>query len=171
MCGKGRLVGKTTIAQAVSALLQRDGLSHTFIDVDALTCTYPRPSNDPFNSDLALDCLSSIWAKCHQRGSRNLIIARVVENQGEVEDVARATGLPSLTVCRLTAPQDTLLARIRARAAGSNIAWQEERAIQLAESLKTAGIEEVVVATEGRTPADIAQVVGSMVPWVGRPRG
>jgi shikimate kinase len=36
-------VGKTTVGQDVSNLLERSNAAHSFIDLDAMAQTYPRP--------------------------------------------------------------------------------------------------------------------------------
>jgi deoxyadenosine/deoxycytidine kinase len=41
-------VGKTTVAQEISNLLDRSNTAHTFVDLDALTQTYTRPPDDPY---------------------------------------------------------------------------------------------------------------------------
>ncbi|MEP1539436.1 MAG: AAA family ATPase [Paracoccaceae bacterium] len=158
-------VGKTSIAETISALLQVDNVPHTFIDLDALTYTYPRSVSDPFNSALALESLTSIWAHCRKRGSRNLVIARVVESASDVEDIANAIGVSRPILCRLTAPDQTLLKRIRNRNTGSNIPWQESRSLQLSAAMKDDGIEGFCIATEGRSMTEIATEISQLVTW------
>lgn len=72
-------VGKTTVGNEVSNVLNRQGIAHTFIDIDSLAETYPRPPDDRFGNRLALLNLRDVWANCVAAGSRNLIVARVVE--------------------------------------------------------------------------------------------
>ena len=43
-------VGKTTVANELSTLLEVDGIAHTFVDLDALTYTFPRSASDAFGA-------------------------------------------------------------------------------------------------------------------------
>ena len=158
-------VGKTSIAETISALLQADHVPHTFIDLDALTYTYPRSASDPFNSTLALESLASIWTHCRKRGSKNLVIARVIESASDVADIAKATGISRPILCRLAASDQTLIKRIRNRNTGSNITWQESRSLQLSTAMKDAEIEDFCVVTEGRSMTEIATEISQLVTW------
>ena len=52
-------VGKTTVAQELSALLVTNSVAHTFVDLDALTHTYPPLERRPFWPDTRLEKLAS----------------------------------------------------------------------------------------------------------------
>lgn len=54
-------VGKTTIGQEISNLLDRQGVAHSFIDLDALTQTYPRPADNRYGYRLAFRNLRAVW--------------------------------------------------------------------------------------------------------------
>ncbi|MBE9028535.1 ATP-binding protein [filamentous cyanobacterium LEGE 11480] len=47
-------VGKTSVANAVSEELIHHAIPHTFVDLDQLRYTYPRPIGDRFGSQLGL---------------------------------------------------------------------------------------------------------------------
>ena len=74
-------VGKTTVGNELSTSLERRRVAHTFIDLDTLAETYPRPPGDRFGNRLALLNLRDVWINCAAAGSRNLIVARVVETR------------------------------------------------------------------------------------------
>ena len=61
--------GKTTIGNEVSSSLERQGVAHTFIDMDTLAETYPRPPDARFGDRLALLNLCDVWANCAATGS------------------------------------------------------------------------------------------------------
>lgn len=158
-------VGKTSIAGAVSSLLQEENVPHTFIDLDALTYTYPRIENDPFNSALALESLAAIWTNCRKRGSKNLVVSRVIEKRSDAEAIADVVNISNPVLCRLTASDSTLQGRIRARKSGSNISWQENRSAQLSAAMDRAQIEDFCIATEDRSITDIATEINQLMTW------
>jgi len=53
-------VGKTTVAEELNSILSREGIAHTYIDLDVLAETYPRLADDRFNSRLALRNLRDV---------------------------------------------------------------------------------------------------------------
>ncbi|RYH00737.1 hypothetical protein EU805_16960 [Salipiger sp. IMCC34102] len=158
-------VGKTSVAGAVSSLLQEENVPHTFIDLDALTYTYPRIETDPFNSSLALEILTAMWANCRKRGSKNLVIARVIEKRSDAEAIADAVNIYNPVLCRLTASASTLKERIRMRKAGSNISWQENRSIQLSTAMEKSKIEDFCISTQDRSITDIVMEINQFMTW------
>ena len=159
-------VGKTTIGQEVSAALKQRRVAHTFVDMDCLAATYPRPWDDRFGTRLALLNLRDVWANCSAAGSRNLIISRVVETQHDVEDIQRMVPNSRPVVCLLRASNRTLLERVRSRELGSGRSWHEARAIELAQSLERDAPADFVIDTEGLPLPRIADEVAAKVDWV-----
>ncbi len=158
-------VGKTTVAAEVSFQLERVAVAHTLIDLDALAATYPRSADDPFGSTLARANLQGMWQNCAAAGSRNVIIARVIEVSAEVDAIAQCIPGAAPTVCRLTAGDATLLHRVRQREVGSARAWHEARAVQLAQSLRQSGPTDFAVDTEGRPVPEIAAEIVAALFW------
>lgn len=158
-------VGKTTIANELSTLLEADGIPHTFVDLDALAYTFPRSAADPFGDALALENLGAVWTNCRRRGARNLIVPRVVETREYPRKVADSVGVPDPLVCRLTASDRTLLQRVRTREIGSNLVWHEERSLRLSAELAKSGFEDFCVATDDRSITGIATEIRQRVDW------
>ena len=158
-------VGKTTIGQEISTLLDGWNIAHTFIDLDALTQTYPRPPDDRFGYRLAFLNLRDVWANSVSAGSRNLIVARVVETRSRLEEIERALPGCKSTICQLRASNETLLERVRKRELGSGRDWHERRALDLALLLRKNGPADFVVETDGRSPPDIASDIAAHVTW------
>lgn len=158
-------VGKTTVAAEVSFQLERVAVAHTLIDLDALAATYPRSPDDPFGSNLARDNLRGMWPNCAAAGSRNVIIARVIEVSAEVDAIAQCIPGAVPTVCRLTAGDATLLHRVRQREVGSECAWHEARALQLAQFLRQTGPTDFTVDTERRPVQEIAAEIVAALSW------
>jgi DNA polymerase III delta prime subunit len=158
-------VGKTTVGNEVSSSLERRGVAHTFIDMDALAWTYPRPPDDRFGKKLALLNLRDVWTNCAAKGSHNLIIARVIETRQDVEQIERAVPGARSLVCQLRANDETLIDRVRTRELGSGRDWHEARALELARSLQNKAPADFVVDTDGRLVSDIADEIVGQVEW------
>ncbi|NIA70064.1 hypothetical protein HBA54_15775 [Pelagibius litoralis] len=159
-------MGKTTIGSEISASLSRSKVAHTFLDMDALAETYPRPPDDRFASRLALLNLRDVWTNCSAAGSRNLIVARVIETQHELEEIRRRIPNSRSTICQLRASDETLIERVRTRELGSGRNWHEARAVELSRSLQRSAPADFLVDTEGRSPLDIADEVVARINWV-----
>lgn len=145
--------------------LRKRKVAHSFIDLDALAETFPRPKDDPYGSRLALRNLRDVWANCTAAGSRNLVVARVVETDSDLEGIRAAIPGSQATVCLLRATDDALLSRIRKREVGSGLAWHEQRTLELADSLEKCGPFDFVVDTDQRQPPDIAREIVDQVQW------
>ena len=158
-------VGKTSVGNEVSVQLEDRGVAHTFVDLDALAMTFPRPPDDPFASRLACANLRDMWRNCAAAGSKNLIIARVVESPRHVEDIQNVLPPSAATVCQLTASDETLATRVGQREIGAEYEWHADRAVQLARSLPTAAPPDFFVETDGRTVTEIARDVVARVDW------
>ena len=111
-------VGKTTVADEVSTLID-DRIPHTFLDLDALCQTYPRPPGDRFGSILGLQNLRSAWANARASGSLNLILPRVVETTQELDQIAACIPGAAPLICQLEATPATLETRLKGREIGS----------------------------------------------------
>jgi len=158
-------VGKTTIGNEVSSVLERREVAHTFIDMDALAQTYPRSPKDRFGDELALVNLRAVWANCVAAGSENLIVARIVEARRNVEDIQRAVPGSRLLVCQLRATKESLIERVRKRELGAGRDRHEARALELAQSLRNKAPADFIVETEGRSVPDIADEIVEQVEW------
>lgn len=158
-------VGKTTLGQEINTILNEHGVAHSFVDLDMLAETYPRPARDRFNKKLALRNLRDVWKNCAAVGSRNIVIPRVVEVQNDVDDICRAVPGSSPVICQLRASDETLKQRVRKRETGSGLAWHEARSLELARLLRDTAPRDFDIDTENRPPIDIAKEVVSLVEW------
>lgn len=157
-------VGKTTVGDELTYVLEERGVSHTFVDLDGLTHTFPRPEEDPFGEGLALQNLRDVWRNSAEAGSRNLIVARVVEDDGSLQRLCDAVPGAEVRLVRLRASSEQLLQRVRSREIGSGGAWHERRSLALAERLE--GHEpDRVVDTDARSPRDVATELAEFVRW------
>ena len=158
-------VGKTTVGHELSVQLSDAAIAHTFVDLDALAYTFPRPPDDPFGSRLAHANLAALWANARAVGAKNLVVARVVETPAGVADIVQAVPGAAPIVCQLSAGDASLRARVATREIGSSHDWHADRAIELARSLAAASPADFIVDTDARPVADIAGEVLSRVDW------
>lgn len=158
-------VGKTSTAQELSHRLEARGVPHTFVDLDGLAASFPRPDDDPYGTDLALTNLRSIWANAQVRGSRNLIIARTIETQTGLDAISTAIPGSAPLLYQLDACADALLVRVRKRETGSGREWHEARALSLMDSLRTAGLADMLINTDGRSIRTIAEEIDRQTAW------
>ncbi len=82
-------VGKTTVGSEISALLNRAGEPHAFVDMDSLRWCHPSPPHDPFNIALAMRNLAAVWANFRAAGAGRLILADVLESRDDLADTAQ----------------------------------------------------------------------------------
>ncbi|MCR9077755.1 MAG: KTI12 family protein [Hyphomonadaceae bacterium] len=152
-------VGKTTVADELSGLLEADGVSHTFIDLDGLSKTYPRPSGDKFGERIALKNLTDVWTNARELGVKTLILARVIETREGAERIAIAVGASTVCVVQLNASDSALLSRVRRREIGRARTWHEQRALELSMQLRGCGVADVELETDDKTATEIANEV------------
>ena len=157
-------VGKTTVGDELTYVLEERGVPHTFVDLDGLTHTFPRPEEDPFGEELAMQNLSDVWRNSAAAGSRNLIVARVIEIDGSLRRVHDAVPGAEVRLVRLRASFEELRQRVRSREIGPGRAWHERRSLELAERLE-AREHDRVVDTDARSPRDVATELADLVRW------
>ena len=158
-------VGKTSVGAALSRQMRQDDVPHCFVDMDALTHTYPRPDHDPFGTQIALAALGPLWSKARAAGARHLIVPRVIERRAEAEAIAQATNHESYTLVRLFADEATLHSRLRPREPEEEHAWYLNRATQLAASLARAALEDLCLDTTDKLVSEVATEIRSNLFW------
>lgn len=158
--------GKTTVAEVVADLLRERGVPYAWIDVDALRRAHPTDDDDPFGQAVALDHLAAMAGVLRRRGYRHVVLAEVVERVADRELYERAFDGADLTVVRLTASEETRLARLAAREPDPWRDWHLARTVELAAILETAGVDDAVVDNDGTRPLrDVAREVLAAAGW------
>lgn len=158
-------VGKTSVASELSIHLEERGIAHTVVDLDALTMTFPRPAHDPFGEALAVRNLNAVWSNARSdAGSKNLIVARVIESERQLAGLQVALPHSVITLVRLTASDDVLRRRVRQREIGSATDWHEQRSADLAASLATVP-SDATIDTSGKAVASVAAQLLDLVRW------
>ena len=156
-------VGKTTVGEELSGRLEADGISHTFIDLDGLSKTFPRPTGDTFGEQIALKNLADVWRNARDLGVRNLIIARVIETREGAQRIAQAVGASTSCVVQLNASDSTLLTRVQRREIGAAQKWHEQRALELSSQMRNSNVSDIELDTDHKTVADIAKEIRMLI--------
>ncbi|MEM7215471.1 MAG: hypothetical protein AAF423_08010 [Pseudomonadota bacterium] len=158
-------VGKTSTGEEVSNILVRRNIAHTLIDLDCLAETYPRPENDKYGTILAYRNLARVWENCQAAGSKNLVVARVIESNKDTQAICSSVPYSKPIVCQLIASDTTLIDRVRKREIGSGLEHHEKRSLELASSLGENAPADFVVDTNGKTIVEIASRVVNEIVW------
>ena len=158
-------VGKSTIAAEANEALADAGVANAAIDLDALTWLWP--SSSAYNSDLMFENLGALWPNYRAHGAERLVLARVLEDRSELERYRAVVPGAELVVCRLVAPQDLRVERIRTRMpAGPSRDWHERRTVELEESFQRSGVEDFAVTNDHRSPREVAMEVLDHAGWI-----
>ncbi len=160
-------VGKTSVGWELTECLEEAGIPHTFVDYDVLRATYPRPAGDRWGNKLGYKNLADIWRNCAEAGSRNLIIADVVEDSSTVDALNTCVPDASITVVQLSATTETLAERVRQRELGTGLEWHLNRSMELAELLTRPSVPaDLRQETDGLSLRDIAASIQSKINWL-----
>lgn len=157
-------VGKTTVAAALSDLLNEQGLAHAVIDMDWLHWCHPSPAADPFHLALGLRNLRTVWTNYRAAGAQRLVLVDIVETQEGRATYYTALPDSDIRIVRLTAPLPVLHARLAARESGTSLAWHRRRAAELSELMEAQAVGDWVIETANRTAAEVA---GAVLAWTG----
>lgn len=152
--------GKSSVALAISDLLNAAERPHALIDMDALRACFPSPPDDPFNMALGLRNLTAVWANYRTMGAERLIVADVVETQADIDGYRRAIPGAAIQVVRLNAKIETLHRRLERRERDDDsLAWHKNRAIELTALMNERGLEDFLIDTDGKTIPEIAREI------------
>lgn len=154
-------VGKTSVADAVGALLTDAGIPNAVMDLDRLCQSWPVPAGDPFNFDMLLRNLRCVAGNYLDAGATRLVLAGVAESRDDRKRYREAVGT-DLVVCRLRAHLPTVRQRLAHRHGDDHSAlrWHLDRAGELDQILDQARVEDFAVdATDSSITATAATVL------------
>jgi len=155
-------VGKSTAAFALHDLLAAHDVRHAVVEGDALDLAHPFPH------DLAVENLAAIWARYRARGYRRLVVTNTVAVL-EARMYAAAMGdAPRVTSVLLTAGDDVARERLARREHGASYDAHVHRSDAAAVRLDAqVGSDVHRVATDGRTPDEVAAELARLAGWLG----
>jgi len=159
--------GKSSVAEALSALEAKRDHNHAVIDLDHIRRAWPAPEGDRFNHELEIANLRALVVNYRRAGIKHFILAGVVEEVGEVARYEAALQSRGLLICRLEADPETLAKRLRLRH-GSNLAeldWHLGRAGELAAILRAASIDHLTLDNSAGSSMATATIVQEKAGW------
>ncbi len=157
--------GKTTVLSEASDLLARAGIPHAAIDLDWLAVMHPQ--QDAYGQRLVFANLAAVWPNYVAAGAERLIVAKVIENENELDLYRTAVPGASPVVCRLTAPIALMHQRLRVREPGMFQGQALARSTELDGILESAAIEHFTVDNgPGRHVTDVAREMLTRARWL-----
>ena len=167
-------IGKSTLCYELSAQLAAAHVAHAVIETDELDRVHPRPTREelerlqPGTTDVSALNLAAIWSTYRALGHRRLIMSGVMlRPEADRQWIRAAIPGAEIVVVRLVATETTLSRRLAQREIGSGAEEQLRRTLwqarRMADEDKT-GLH--VVATDDRTPADLAKAILLGVGWL-----
>jgi thymidylate kinase len=157
--------GKTTIATRLHDTLAQRGYASAVIDVDFLSEAEPRKPHDPYNSDLGIRNLASLWPNYKEFGVEYMVLARVVEYEDERAKYDAAFGVP-VKIVRLEVPSAVRIARLHERESEPQwLEWHLNRTDELAGIMRERKLEDFVVVNDERSPDDTVAEIISLLGW------
>jgi hypothetical protein len=154
-------VGKTIVASDVSWLAEAAGIPHGGLDVDAVTWLHPDPP-----SELGYENTRAVWDSYRRAGATHLILAQVIYSRAELDGFRQAVPGADITVFRLRADLETLLARVARRERGGlGEAVHSRQAEKLFAEMEAARVEDHLVETGGRPAHEVAMEIFELSGW------
>jgi hypothetical protein len=159
-------VGKTTVGMSISERLGERSVAHALVDLDWLRWRHPAPEYDPFHVALGMKNLAAVCANYRAEGIERLILVDVVETREQKEDYEAALPGSRVLIARLAAPLDTILGRLAGRETGDSLEWYRRRAPELMGIMERNRVEDLLVDTDGKTPAETADELLQEIGWI-----
>jgi hypothetical protein len=142
-------VGKSSVAREVSMLLEDARIAFAYVDRDDFGV----------NGLLLQDPLADLNELLHERvaaGAQRLVVAWRVESGLELARVHAALGWAAITVCRLRAEPDELMARIDAGHGSFQRLHLLTMALDIAPRLERQAAADILLATDASPPRAVA---------------
>jgi hypothetical protein len=167
-------IGKSTLCWEIGAQLAAFKLAHAIIETDELDRMFPRPTAEqletlrPGTSDVSALNLAAMWQTYRALGHRRLIMSGVMLHLDfDCRWIDSAIPRARITAVRLVGSETTLMRRIEQREIGSGRDAQARRSLrQLKRISDEAPGATIVVPSDDKTPAELAQIVLKAVRWL-----
>jgi|GEM_PF-2659411 len=156
--------GKSSVLQALSTLLELEGVPHGAIETEHLGWGLPALS-----MQICVEQLACVLALQRDAGRSRFLIAATAEDAGELRAVVEAVGAERSLVVLLSADQEVLAARLQER---EPELWPGKRALiaharELAGRLPRIDGVDVIIGTEGREASGVAGEVRAAMAGAG----
>jgi hypothetical protein len=156
--------GKTSVLGEASDILALRNIAHAAIDLDALGLAHFSSASG--NDGVMYRNLQSVCENYASLGVRRCLLARAVEDRGELELCRRAVSAKGVVVCRLTANVGTMEQRIKRRESGISQREYVTRVAKLNDILDRARLENFTVLNENRTLSEVAYEMLLKAGWI-----
>ena len=155
--------GKTTVMGEASDLLSELGVVHAAFDLDALGIVLlPEESSRTLHSRN----LAALYGNCVEAGVESFLIAVAIESREALDDLRSAMGNGNVTICRLIAPLNTMVSRLKTREVGMRSQDYLGRASVLDAVLDAAGVEDFRIANDGQSVTVVAREMLVRAKWI-----
>ncbi|MBO3663093.1 adenylyl-sulfate kinase [Microbacterium stercoris] len=157
-------VGKSTVAFEASRILAAADIRHAVIEGDNLDQAHPQPWRSGI--DLAARNLRAMWANYRALGYAKLLFTNTVSVL-EVPTLSEALGGEvRATPVLLVSSDATATARLERRETGSSLEAHLDRSERAARRLDAEATGAIRIATDGRTPSDLATEMLTLAGWL-----
>ncbi|GAB3687521.1 hypothetical protein GCM10027589_55950 [Actinocorallia lasiicapitis] len=154
----GLATGKTTVAADLGELLQERGRRVAVIDLDWLCWTSAGDVHGLLTANLR-----AVAANYTAAGVTELVLARALLEPAHLTAVTDALPGWTVRVIRLSACAATVAARLRGRDGGAILDGHLAEAAAFQKAVETAGVEEAVVANDGRPVRAVAAEIEALL--------
>jgi hypothetical protein len=148
--------GKTSVAVKVGELLAARGTPSSVIDLDQLCWTTPDAASGFDVTDVLASSLRALLPVHQAAGVHRFVLPRLLRDADDVESVAGAVAPARVVVVLLTADARERERRLVRRDSASTVQGHLDEVELL---LPDPAIADIVVATDGRTVAEVAAEV------------
>lgn len=152
-------VGKSATLDHVGDLLAERGTAFSLFDVDWFHRSWPPAAHDPENVLVEAENMAVAWHNYCTAGPRQPVVAGVIASSGDLRRYASIFALPVRSV-RLTASDRVIEDRLRRRYTqhqARSLHWHLDRYAELTERQARADLDELVIATDERSPRSVAE--------------
>ncbi|MFF2274098.1 hypothetical protein ACFVTX_17620 [Agromyces sp. NPDC058136] len=164
-------VGKSRTLLELGVLLGERNTSHALIDLDHLSLSWPRPSDDPWGGRIARDNLAAVAGNYRGSGIDRLAIAHVFTDWAHLNGCRAALGAASageIPVVRLRASRHVVEQRLRSRHA-TEAPWELDAFLAgyegLTRALDDVGLDDHVIDVDTLSPREVAEQVADIAGW------
>jgi hypothetical protein len=156
--------GKSSVLAEASDILALRHIVHAAIDLDALGLAH-LPSAAGTDGVMYRN-LESVCRNHAALGVTRLLLARAVEDRGELELCSSVVAAANTQVCRLSAGIDTMQQRVKTRESGVLQREFVDRVAILDAILDRSRLEDFTIINEGRSLNDVAMEMLSKAGWI-----
>lgn len=146
LLGGTRAVGKSTIAWEAFMTMRRDGTTTAFLDLRQLG--FFGPDGGPVDHRLQTATLKAIWPVLRAAGAQLLLLNGSVDDPEQIEEYRASLGATPLTSYRLTADENALAERVRARGQGDSARLAGDTLIGLSQAEAQAIVTQALLDQE-----------------------